>query len=254
MQFSTLIIQYFVLIARTEKIRLISFLVITGLLLATGETFSVSNPQLDLALRSITKASAPKIIERHLILTYSSELQHRYVAAKFSHESFSKLHMFSLNENNVFVLAFPLKQYTETLKYLLVVDGIFTTDPNNQTLVNSSLGTALSSFTVPIQQIDLNLLPHPQINNDGTVTFRLQTYPNRRVTVTGDFAAWDPFLFNMKEISTGLYSTTIRISEGRHYYYFLANGIRVIDPNNPELAQDERGGQLSSFLHKVSKN
>ena len=85
MQFSTLIIQYFVLIARTEKILLVSFLVTTGLIFGASETFSVTNPQLDLALRSITKSSAPHIIERHLILTYSGKLQHRYVAAKFSH-------------------------------------------------------------------------------------------------------------------------------------------------------------------------
>ena len=254
MQFSTSIVQYFILIARIEKIHLINFLIITGLLLGTSETFSASNPQLDLALRSITKASAPQIIEKHLILSYSSDLQPRYVAAKFSHESFSKLHLFSLNENNIFVLPLPLNQLTETLKYLLVVDGIPTTDPNNQTLINSPLGTKLSSFTVPTQQTDFNLLPHPQSNDDGTVTFRLQTYPNRRVTVTGTFASWDPFLFQMKEIYPGLYSTTIRISEGRHYYYFLANGSRIIDPNNPELAQDERRGQLSSFKHKVSKN
>ena len=78
MQFPTLIIQYFVLIARTEKMVLVSFLVTTGLIFGASETFSVSNPQLDLALRSITKSSAPHIIQTAGKLTWHKNTKRHF--------------------------------------------------------------------------------------------------------------------------------------------------------------------------------
>lgn len=72
----------------------------------------------------------------------------------------------------------------------------------------------------------------PEINDDGTVTFRLHSPKAVTVQVSGDFLE-TPGAVPMKEDSVGVWSyTTGKLAPELYSYNFIVNGMRMLDPSN----------------------
>jgi len=72
----------------------------------------------------------------------------------------------------------------------------------------------------------------PDIGADRRVTFRLQAPEAKAVTVSGDFGADAP----MQRGADGLWSVTVGPLDPEMYvYYFSVDGVRLTDPNNPQV-------------------
>jgi 1,4-alpha-glucan branching enzyme len=67
------------------------------------------------------------------------------------------------------------------------------------------------------------------------------------VSIVGDWNGWDPFVDHLRETEPGRYSISLRVRPGRHWYYFLADGQRVLDVANPATGRDPEGRQVSYF-------
>ena len=52
----------------------------------------------------------------------------------------------------------------------------------------------------------------------------------------------------MQETSPGQFAVTLRLSPGRHYYVFVVNGARVVDPYNTETAHSSDDMLVSTFV------
>jgi len=197
----------------------------------------------NLYLQRLQSAQPPVIVNNVIIFSYEALPGTRLVAARFSHENFSMLHPFKRNENGIFVLALPIPPTPQVIKYRLMVDGIWTYDPQNPWQEPDSRGVVFSLFDCPGQEPQT--WPSPVISKDGWVEFTYVYQTGRRVTLAGDFNAYDPFSLPLTEIRPGIYQIRIKLIPGSHYYYFIVDGIPLPDPVNPTLAETARGQRLS---------
>ena len=109
----------------------------------------------------------------------------------------------------------------------------------------------------------------PQIHADGTVTFyfslnprvaptletvdarqlRISSFNEPRVSVVGTFNGWDPYMNRLRGPDTdGFYSIRLSVPRGPHYYYFMIDGQRVLDPLNSLRGRDLQTGTLVSRM------
>lgn len=72
----------------------------------------------------------------------------------------------------------------------------------------------------------------PAVAADGRVTFRLRAPEAQAVTVSGDFGNDAP----MTRGDDGVWSVTVGPLEPEMYvYYFVVDGVRTVDPSNPQV-------------------
>ena len=205
------------------------------------------NPRLRTYLHTLQNGDAPRIIEDHLILTYVSRIPVRYVAAAFAHESFGELHLYRKNQNGVFVLAYPLKgpatDLNRELRYRIVVDGLWMSDPLNPDQQQDSRGIPLSRKELPRRP--QTLLETPVANSDGSFSFLYTGDSGMDVRLAGDFNRWSPFSHPLREVSPGEYELRLRLYEGVHRYRFIVNGVERFDQRNPRTGYDRYGRRIS---------
>jgi len=86
----------------------------------------------------------------------------------------------------------------------------------------------------------------PEISSDRHVTFRLAAPQAHEVLVTGEFMKGSK---SMEKGENGVWSVTVGPIEPEIYYYnFTIDGVRTIDPNNPEVKTGSTPSTISSTL------
>lgn len=225
-----------------------------------------------LRVAGITEAGPPRIMDDLVVFTYEQQGYARYVAAAFAHENFEQKHLFVARRRegrpDLFYLAFPVDPTWNHLEYRLIVDGVWLTDPHAPEYRRDQRGITLGRVTLP--EIPPYREPSPIVHKDGTVTFRfsfdirispvLETVDRRQVSVAdlrepsitlmGSFNGWDPFMYRLQPDPSreGFFSVRIPLPPGTHYYYFLLDGERVLDPFHQDRARDRRTGALVSTI------
>ncbi len=203
---------------------------------------------LQLKVLGLRQAGPPEIQDGRLILTYQSDRPVRLVAARFAHEEYRALHRYSRTEKGIFVLVYDLDRLPEGLRevrYRIEVDGLWMADPLNPRQEADAFGTAFSIAAIEKRAEKASL--NPAIEADGTVSLRLAAAPGKRVTVSGTFNCWDPFLHPLTETRPGLYQIRLRLLPGRYSYHFWVDGVRLPDPGNRKAGLDEEGLRISTF-------
>jgi hypothetical protein len=231
--------------ARPRRVSLIRYLLLAGLLAAGVNVFAASPLDLDIAVKSLVGAQAPRMVDDVLILSYAPEHPVRFVGVRFSHESWKVLHSYSVNEHKVFVLDYPIPEGIREIRYRIVVDGLWMADPANPLVESDTMGEEFSVFTLDKEPYRPTV--NPRRERDGEITFTFRGASGRRVSIAGDFNNWDPFMDYLAEKAPGTYSITFRMLAGRHWYFFFSEGQRIIDMANPETGFDPDGNTVSSF-------
>jgi 1,4-alpha-glucan branching enzyme len=213
--------------------------------LSAGAVFGVNPQTLDIAVRSLAAAQAPRMVEDVLLLTLKPGTRTRFVGVRFAHESWKVLHPYAVNENGVFVLDYPVPEGVREIRYKIVVDGLWMADPTNPAIETDAVGNEVSVFT--LEKEPLRLVLNPRREPDGGITFVFRGAPAKRVSIAGDFNFWDPFVDTLVETSPGMYRTTLRVPTGAHWYFFFMDGRRILDMYNPETGVDPDGNTVSYF-------
>ncbi len=213
--------------------------------LCAGSAFAVNLQTLDIAVRSLSAAQAPRMVEDVLLLTFKPGTRTRFVGVRFAHESWKVLHPYAVNENGVFVLDYPVPEGLREIRYKIVVDGLWMADPTNPTIEMDAVGNEVSVFT--LEKEPVRLILNPRREADGGITFVFRGAPGRRVSIAGDFNFWDPFIDTLAEPAPGMYRITLRVPAGEHWYYFFMDGRRLLDRLNPETGVDPDGNTVSYF-------
>ncbi len=87
----------------------------------------------------------------------------------------------------------------------------------------------------------------PEVTADRRVTFRLQAPKATEVVLTGEFMSGSR---NLERDVNGLWTVTVGPIEPEIYHYnFTIDGVRTIDPGNPELKTGSTYSTLASVLH-----
>lgn len=222
-------------------ISVLVFFVIIPVFPSNGYSLSIHNE-----ISELKQAKEPIFIDNNIIFTYfGGKTFIRRVAIAFDTDSYRTVYPLSKNENNVFFVTMEIPKQTEYLNYRLIVDGVWINDPENENSFLSPENFKVSRLYIP--QKFKEQISSPIIESNRTVKFIYKDQTNKKVFLSGNFNNWDPFMFRMKEEdgNPGTYSISIRMLEGSHYYKFIADGVSVQDPSNPQKAYDSRGNAVS---------
>jgi len=208
------------------------------------------NTYLHIQVNNLTKAEAPRIQDRKLILTWKGDVQPRYVAAAFKHEAFREKHVFWRNQNGVYFLVYDLSaESPSTLEYRLIVDGLWQGDPSNPDRVRDDQGVTLSR--VSLRTSDLPMVHGPVQGYFGAVEFSYRGKPGQEVSIIGNFNDWDPFAHYLEEVSPGEYRVKLTLAPGTILYRFVVGTKSFLDPENAHTASDDQGGSFSFFQNRI---
>lgn len=224
-----------------------AFLTLFFLLPLSGAAMEPPDINIHLEIRQMEEAKAPYFLGNKCIITYKADHPIRYVGAAFEHEQFSVIHPFLKNQHDTFILIFPIETNSriEELKYRIVVDGLWMADPKNPNYILDKNGIAISSIQVPDR---LSIITSaPVAEPDGSVRFIYKGPEDRNVYLVGDFNNWDPFMHKLKEVRPGYYQVRLRLLPGNHFYYFVSNGLKILDPLNSKQGLDYEGDEVSFF-------
>jgi len=139
---------------------------------------------------------------------------------------------------------YKVPQRIKELEYRLIVNGLWTTDPNNPKIKWDPVsGLNLSVLQMPSRPSR----PNPLDSLPEGVTFTFKGAPGETVTVAGSFNSWDPFMYEMRETSAGVYTLTLSLPPGTHQYVFFCKGLRIVDSLNPRRSY-ARDGKAASVI------
>ena len=225
-----------------------AFFVVSAVLLflAAGTVTGLDTHLMEVRIQGIDRADPPRYLDRQVLLSYKTNEPVRLVGARFAHEDYRIFHIYVRNEHDVFLLLLDVPEEVEELRYRMVVDGLWINDPFNPRFDEDAFGRVFSVFS--LQDRPARAAVSPEIHRQGSVTFYFQTLANRAVSVAGDFNNWDPFWNRMQETKPGEYRLTVRMPPGQHFYYYIVNGQRVLDPINQDTARDYEGFRVSTFF------
>jgi len=212
-------------------------------------------------LREISQPGKPEIFQDGILFTASSS--HNKVGISFAHEGYTKVYWFrqlfiprdpadfyvngkrnnKIDPNIDTGILFHVETIPANLKnldYRLIINGLWTTDPYNPISVISQSGITESRFPLPEKP-----RPHLDAVQPGTYRFIYRSEPGETITVGGSFNNWDPFMYELKEISPGFYTLILPLPPGDFHYLFFHRGEHITDPGNPKKLYSREGRVVS---------
>ena len=223
---------------RTSQIMLVFFLSCS--VLSAEEVSTIDGIESDAYLHmvgDIIRVAPPKLVDKYIIFTSKADARH--VAIAFEHENYAKLHSFRRlvpDKEAGSVLLEPLLFYImelpedkECLKYRLVVDGLWTSDPvNANEEFDPEMRVTVSTLSIPPRH-DIKT----RILDERTVKFVYVGEPHKKISVAGSFNNWDPFMYFMKEKTDGIYEINLSLPKGTHVYSYFLGTKMYVDSTNP---------------------
>ena len=200
-------------------------------------------------VEDIIKVAPPKIVDKYVVFTATAKARH--VAIAFEHEKYARLHSFRrlvpdkeagsvlLEPVLFFIMEIPEKM--SFLKYRLVIDGLWTFDPENKVKeFDDENKVTVSKITFPPRR-DIKT----RVIDGKVVNFVYVGSPHKKVSVAGSFNNWDPFMYFLKETSDGIYELTLALPHGTHVYSYFLGTQMCSDSTNPNHYYNEDGKKAS---------
>ncbi len=225
------------------RILLITTILLT-LSISQGPAQENYQPSLHIDIKLLEQAVPPRQRGEYILFSYSSADPVIRVGIAFQHEDYARIHSFKRNPQDVFVLPYNPPKGLERLVYRFVVDGTWMADPKNPKRIETREDIDLSYFELPEEEEEKYAL---QVGDSGKVTFTFRSSEAHRVSVAGSFNRWDPYMYRMRRVpgKEDLFTITLDLPEGTHYYYFVVDGRKRVDPSNPNGVVSSNGATLS---------
>ncbi|GHV70629.1 hypothetical protein AGMMS49928_19160 [Spirochaetia bacterium] len=217
-------------------------------------------------LINISGPAAPELFDDGVIFTAPPDSRRTGIA--FAHEGFAKIYWFQrllvpedqgpppenakedrptkYRDTGLLFYVYTPPATVSELGYRLIIDGLWSADPLNPRLAETPLGLAQSVVALPPKA---PALP-PLADMPGILTFSYRAPAGEKITVGGTFNGWDPFMYEMKEKSPGLYSLSLPLPPGTYHYMFYHRGERIPDPANTRRVYTKEGKIASEAVVK----
>lgn len=198
----------------------------------------------------IDKPCAPYVQDGYLIFT--ADKSARFVGIAFDYENFRIIHPFQrlshyeTDGQPIDSVLFYITKYPkelEQISYKLIIDGLWTTDPlNSRSSFDKKTNSMLSVLEVEKPE------PVTEKTAGGNVRFVYYGESGLSIRLGGTFNNWDSYMYELTEVSPGIYQIELPLPPGVYYYNFY-NGINaMIDMRNSERAYTE-DGRTASILY-----
>ena len=188
-------------------------------------------------VETIARADAPLITGKYIIFTAAGSARHAGIA--FEHENFQSIHalqrLFRSEEEtdskkSILFYIMQIPEEMRELRYRLVIDGLWSTDPlNPDEIFDYSAGMSLSILKIPYQKEYKTA-----VENNGRTRFVYQGESGKKIYLAGTFNNWDPFMYVLEEVMPGRYELYLPLPNGVWYYAYFKDGKQIPDTTNHE--------------------
>lgn len=201
-------------------------------------------------LAGIGRERAPVVAGRFVVFTAKGTA--RYAGIAFDFEEYRQTHPFKRIirrdadgkplENTLFYIA-EIPPETGEIRYRMVVDGLWTTDPLNPLRAyDYANGMTVSKVDVPRYEVfKTSAAP------SGSVRFTWEGETGRHIALAGSFNGWDPFMYELEEREPGRYSLELPLPKGTWYYAYFEGTDQLPDPANDDRAYT-KDGRVASVI------
>lgn len=209
----------------------------------------------------IKSVGSPYVTDGYAIFT----LQNKWssIGIAFDFEDYKTVHPFNIRtlrdaEDNITYsckfFALHLPQGLLQIKYRVVLDGLWTCDPQNSAIMYDTDTQLLVSYldipkdasyaTQIIKQQDSQNFTHID-NGSKTIRFVYQGPPNQKIRIGGNFTNWDSWIYTMQETTPGKYCLDLSLGAGTYYYKYYKGVDAFIDTTNPHKGYTTDGKTVS---------
>ncbi|MCR5253777.1 MAG: isoamylase [Treponema sp.] len=205
------------------------------------------NFELDTLLHNIEKPGEPIVTEDYIIFTANT--QNRSVGIAFDFENYQVIHPFQIlsstddegktTRKHLFY-CYQRQHRFDTLKYRLVIDGLWTTDPLNP---NREYDEQVNLYFSKLE--NLGQIRIETEAKDDTVKFIYKGESGLKLQLAGTFTNWDPWIYQLEEIQPGLYELELPLTTGTYYYNYYLGLTPILDNTNPEKIYTADGRSAS---------
>lgn len=205
--------------------------------LSAAEITNYQNFELDTLLHGIDKPGAPLVTDDYIIFT--SDPNHRFVGIAFDFENYKTIHPFQIltqkdDEDNVtrkhMFYCYKRQHKFTTLKYRLIFDGLWTTDPlNPDKEYDENMNLYFSKVEDPG-----SIRIYTAATDRDTVHFIYKGESGQTIHLAGTFTNWDPWIYELNETAPGFYELELPLTTGKYYYNYYIGLTPILDDTNPE--------------------
>lgn len=206
----------------------------------------------------ISRARSPVVSGKYIIFTARGTA--RYTGISFDHEQYRTVWPFKRIvrkdekgepvrdetgkplENVLFYIAEVPPETTE-IRYRMVIDGLWTTDPLNP----SSAYDYANGMMVSTLAVDRYEVFTTSIRKNTGVRFACISEPGKTVRLAGSFNNWDPFMYEMTETKDGYYELALPLPAGTWYYAYFTGTEQIPDSLNPDRVYT-KDGRVASVI------
>lgn len=207
---------------------------------------------------SIARPRAPEASGRHAVFTASGRARH--VGIAFEHEGYRVIHSFKRiirkdetgkprmdasgkREESVLFYVAEIPEATSTLRYRMVIDGLWTVDPLNP-MGEYDYQNGMRVSTLAVERYEIL---ETKKAADGLVRFTCKARTGASITLAGTFNNWDPFMYEMEETAPGIYELSLPLPRGRWLYAYYDGMSQVRDGTNDERVYT-KDGRVASVI------
>ena len=200
---------------------------------------------------TIRGVNPPYVSGNYLVFTARNDA--RSVGIAFDFEEYKTVHQFRLHKSvsyegevtdSWFYLVVPKPKKTMQVSYRMVIDGLWTLDPNNdRTVFDEKEGIYLSQIVIPKEDPAVT-----EILPSGLTRFVCFAESGQNIRIGGSFTNWDSWIYTMTEVAPGRYQIDIPLPRGTHYYAYYAGITAFIDKTNPLRGYSNDGKVVSRIV------
>lgn len=203
-----------------------------------SETAAPSTPQI---------AVGPVVTDKGVVFSYTNpSAKSVFIAGSFNDWNSSRDALVK-DSKGIWKITLPLKVGLHQYKF--VVDGNWLEDPLNPNKTDDGLGGKNSVVEVKLAPTSITG-KGPQVTKDG-IKFIYKNPAARSVFLAGEFNNWSERADPMVKQKDGSWVLVKALSPGKYQYKFIADGVWITDPENPNTVDDGYGGKNS--VVEVSK-
>lgn len=197
----------------------------------------------------IKKDGPPRFIENGVLFTLP-ETNGTVAFLRTNIDNWQKDYYFKSSLYNVLYAFVPYSTDIKIIKYKININGYWTSDPNNPEYYPDDLGINLSIIETPDEDMYYEEMPiiEETKNIVKKITFRYYNPYAKEVNFVCSIDNWNHYSHTMKSFNNGYWEIIKYYTPGTYLYYFLVDGEKKIDVDNPNKYMDEKRGQVSYFV------
>ncbi len=210
--------------------------------------YSVSSLERFVDFGLIKKASAPRFLESGILFTLRPGTG-QDVFLRTDLDNWEKNHYFKESLYGVQYAFVPYKRGHKVMQYKINADGFWIEDPYNPQTNEDIFGVVINRLSIPASIDYYSRMPIVEKTDSSIkkVTFKYYNPLANEVNFVSSIDNWNSFTNSMARdpAMDGYWTIDMYFKNGSYLYFFLVDGVKVIDIENPSNAFIDRYNEVS---------